>query len=152
MQGLAVDLGIMPKDNSKALFLSEQWKRLGKQSVQKMVKVYAAKAGIRAYPHKLRHTALTQIYRRTRDIYFTSKIAGHSNLTTTQLYAHMDTEYLKEVYQKASIDYGAGHPCQNQSITTRNQSAKRKLRATNEVYETSRSVVNLPKDRAASLN
>lgn len=108
--GYRINNKLMPKEGD-ALFLGQKGMRISPEMIAKMLRMYSAKAGIRhVHPHLLRHTALTMIYRKTRDIYFTSKIAGHTTMNMTQLYAHVDTDYLKEVYQKANIDYGGIPP------------------------------------------
>jgi site-specific recombinase XerD len=97
-------------DGSKALFVTSRCnpKRLSGTTIRKLLIQYAAKAGLsHLHPHKLRHTALTEIYRKTKDLYYTSLIAGHSGVAITQRYAHSDPNYLKEIYNKSNIGYGA---------------------------------------------
>ena len=50
-------------------------------------------------PHSLRHTALTRIYQRSKDLQVTARIAGHTDVSTTTIYAHMDLSALEEVMQ-----------------------------------------------------
>lgn len=78
-------------------FDSVKGSKLGKRSVQFMVKRYAEKAGINKEitPHTLRHTFATNFYRQTKDIETLRKLLGHSDISTTQIYvtlANIDIE------------------------------------------------------------
>jgi len=73
------------------VFTSLDGKPLGHRYVQKMVRRYAAKAGIekRITPHTLRHTFATDLYRETSKIRLVQKVLGHSDLSTTMIYTHI---------------------------------------------------------------
>lgn len=82
-----------------ALFISRQLNRISREMVQKMVKKYIKLSGLdeKKYSvHKLRHTAATLMYRDGHvDIRLLQEILGHSNLSTTQIYTHVDNTQLK---------------------------------------------------------
>lgn len=75
--------------------------RLTPRSVQRMVKYYAAKAGIikDVHPHTLRHSFATDLLINGADIRSVQAMLGHSSITTTQIYTHITNKQLKEVHQ-----------------------------------------------------
>ncbi|GAA0723146.1 tyrosine recombinase XerC [Clostridium malenominatum] len=83
-----------------ALFLSKNYTRINKRSVEMLVKKYVKKAGLdeeNYTPHKLRHTAATLMYKYGNvDIRSLQQILGHENVSTTQIYTHVDNEKLRE--------------------------------------------------------
>lgn len=83
-----------------ALFISKNYTRINKRSVERLVKKYVEKAGLeneKYTPHKLRHTAATLMYKYGNvDIRSLQKILGHENVSTTQIYTHVDDEKLRE--------------------------------------------------------
>jgi integrase/recombinase XerD len=82
---------------------------LGHRYVQRMVKRYAAKAGIdkNISPHTLRHSFATDLYRETSKIRLVQKVLGHSDLSTTMIYTHIFDEEvesaLKSFRQTAAV-------------------------------------------------
>ena len=76
------------------VFTTLQGKPLGHRYVQRMVKRYAAKAGIdkNISPHTLRHSFATDLYRETSKIRLVQKVLGHSDLSTTMIYTHIFDE------------------------------------------------------------
>ena len=83
---------------SKFIFASRNGKPADRSNLNKMVKKYAAKAGIekRVYNHLLRHSALTDLYSRTKNIRLVQQAAGHASIQTTQIYTHISAEDLRE--------------------------------------------------------
>ncbi|MDQ1283786.1 MAG: integrase/recombinase XerD [Patescibacteria group bacterium] len=83
-----------PTDNNAGL-------RLTPRSVQRIVKYYAAKAGIvkDVHPHTLRHSFATDLLINGADIRSVQAMLGHSSITTTQIYTHVTNKQLKEVHQ-----------------------------------------------------
>jgi site-specific recombinase XerD len=75
--------------------------RLTPRSVQRMVKYYAAKAGIikNVHPHTLRHSFATDLLINGADIRSVQAMLGHSSITTTQIYTHITNQQLKEVHK-----------------------------------------------------
>lgn len=83
-----------------ALFLSNRYTRINKRTVEILVKKYIKKAGLdcdKYTPHKLRHTAATLMFKYGQvDIRSLQKILGHENISTTQIYTHVDDETLRK--------------------------------------------------------
>ena len=89
--------------NSKALFLNNRGGRLTERSVARMLEKYVKKAGmsLKISPHTFRHSFATHLLDRGADLRSVQELLGHANLSTTQIYTHITTERLKEVYNKA---------------------------------------------------
>lgn len=83
-----------------ALFISQKYGRINKRTVELLVKKYIALSGLnkdKYTPHKLRHTAATLMYKYGKvDIRSLQKILGHENVSTTQIYTHVDDEELRK--------------------------------------------------------
>ena len=78
----------------KHVFTTLEGAPLGRRYVQRMVKRYAAKAGIdkNISPHTLLHSFATDLYRETSKIRLVQKVLGHSDLSTTMIYTHIFDE------------------------------------------------------------
>jgi len=76
--------------------------RLTARSIQRIVKYYAAKAGIikDVHPHTLRHSFATDLLANGADIRSVQTMLGHASITTTQIYTHVTNKRLKETYKK----------------------------------------------------
>ncbi len=87
----------VPKDKN-ALFLSQKHNRISVDAVQAVVKKYILAAGLdpdEYSPHKLRHTAATMMLRNGVDVRTLQEVLGHENLSTTQIYTHIDNDGLR---------------------------------------------------------
>lgn len=76
--------------------------RLTPRSIQRIVKKYAARAGIvkDVHPHTLRHSFATDLLQGGADIRSVQAMLGHANITTTQIYTHVTNQGLKEIHKK----------------------------------------------------
>lgn len=76
--------------------------RLTPRSIERIIKKYAAKAGIgkKVTPHQLRHQFATDLLRNGADIRSVQTMLGHSSITTTQIYTHVTDKQLKEIHKK----------------------------------------------------
>ncbi len=76
--------------------------RLTPRSVERMIKTYAAKAGItkKVTPHVLRHSFATDLLSNGADIRSVQQLLGHASINTTQIYTHVTDAHLREVHKK----------------------------------------------------
>ncbi len=86
-----------------AVFLSKLGKRISVRSVQKRFAEWGVKQGVTSHinPHKLRHSFATHMLESSGDLRAVQELLGHANLTTTQIYTHLDFQHLAKVYDAA---------------------------------------------------
>ncbi len=83
------------------VFLSRRGRRLTRDRIFRLVRHYARKAGIRGSvsPHVLRHSFATHMLERGAGLRVVQELLGHSNVTTTEIYTHLDQTRLKKVHR-----------------------------------------------------
>jgi len=90
--------------NSKSfnfLFLNFRGSKLSRMGILDILKKYCLRAGIRksTHPHTLRHSFATHLLQGGADIRIIQEMLGHSDISTTQIYTHVDKDYLIEVHK-----------------------------------------------------
>ncbi|RUO18760.1 tyrosine recombinase XerC [Aliidiomarina iranensis] len=92
-----------PGSDQPALFLSKQQRRLTPRSVQLRLKKWGVEQGLfdNLHPHKLRHSFATHMLEASSDLRAVQEMLGHANLSTTQIYTHLDFQRLADVYDAA---------------------------------------------------
>ncbi len=89
-------------NGSDSLFLNFRGGKISRISVWRMLQKYARDANIKKqiHPHTLRHTFATHLLEGGADIRAVQEMLGHSDIGTTQIYLHLDRNYLKEVIDR----------------------------------------------------
>ncbi len=90
-------------DEGEALFVSKRRQRLSARSVQERLDGWGNKQALNAHvhPHKLRHSFATHMLESSGDLRAVQELLGHADLSTTQIYTHLDFQHLAKVYDSA---------------------------------------------------
>lgn len=94
---------ILLKKRNSALFLNRRGGRLSERGIRRIVVKYAKLSGIdgKMGPHTLRHSFASHLLQDGADLRVIQELLGHSSLSTTQKYTHLDITHLMDVYDKA---------------------------------------------------
>ena len=99
-QWLAMRTLAAPADD--AVFISQQGRRLGPRAIQVRVKLAGERElGQHLHPHMLRHSFASHLLESSQDLRGVQEMLGHADITTTQIYTHLDFQHLASVYDSA---------------------------------------------------
>ena len=87
----------------KAVFVGLQGKRVGARNLQYRLKEWSIKQGINSsvHPHRLRHSFASHVLQSSGDLRAVQEMLGHANISTTQVYTHLDFQHLSKTYDAA---------------------------------------------------
>ena len=86
-----------------ALFITQKGNRLGVRSIQKRLSYWGKRQGIsdKVHPHRLRHAFASHMLEASSDLRSVQELLGHEDISTTQIYTHVDFQHLASVYDSA---------------------------------------------------
>lgn len=90
-------------DSTRALFTSNRGNRISVRNIQARLKLQGRKAGMHqdVHPHMLRHSFASHMLESSGDLRAVQELLGHANISTTQIYTHLDFQHLAKVYDAA---------------------------------------------------
>ena len=87
----------------RALFVNNRGSRLSNRGIQYRLDIWAKKLGLgrRLHPHMMRHSFASHVLESSGDLRAVQEMLGHSDISTTQIYTHLDFQHLARVYDDA---------------------------------------------------
>ncbi|PKI00462.1 tyrosine recombinase XerC [Glaciecola sp. 33A] len=94
---------LLPSSDQKALFLSKRKTRISNRQVQNRLDHWAKQQTLyqQISPHTLRHSFATHVLESSNDLRGVQELLGHANLSTTQIYTHLNFQHLAQIYDQA---------------------------------------------------
>jgi len=93
----------LAKDGEAALFVNQRGTAISPRVVQTRLKAWGIKQGLpgHVHPHMLRHSFASHVLQSSGDLRAVQEMLGHASISTTQVYTHLDFQYLAKVYDAA---------------------------------------------------
>jgi integrase/recombinase XerC len=94
---------LLAKAEEPALFLNRHGARITSRMVQTRLQQWGIKQGLnqRVHPHRLRHSFASHLLESSGDLRAVQELLGHADISTTQIYTHLDFQHLTKVYDQA---------------------------------------------------
>jgi integrase/recombinase XerC len=89
--------------DSPAMFLSRSGRRIGPRTIERRLAHWALKRGLNqhVHPHMLRHSFASHLLQSSGDLRAVQEMLGHASIASTQVYTHLDFQYLAKIYDQA---------------------------------------------------
>jgi len=103
IRGWLADRGQLVKDGGGALFVGRNGRRLCTRAIQRRIGRWALASGLNVpvHPHLLRHSFATHLLESSRDLRGVQELLGHADISTTQVYTHLDFAHLARIYDES---------------------------------------------------
>jgi integrase/recombinase XerC len=94
---------LLVKRDEAAMFISQNGGAITPRAIQQRLKIWSIKQGLpgNVHPHMLRHSFASHVLQSSGDLRAVQEMLGHSSISTTQVYTHLDFQYLAKVYDQA---------------------------------------------------
>jgi integrase/recombinase XerC len=95
--------GMRGAGTEQAMFLSQQGRRISHRSVQARVRLWARRQGlsVEVNPHLFRHSFASHLLESSGDLRGVQELLGHADISTTQIYTHLDFQHLARIYDRS---------------------------------------------------
>jgi integrase/recombinase XerC len=99
---LSVRAGL-PITDAEAMFVARSGRRIGPRAIESRLAAWAVKRGLarHVHPHMLRHSFASHVLQSSGDLRAVQEMLGHASIASTQVYTHLDFQYLAKVYDQA---------------------------------------------------
>jgi integrase/recombinase XerC len=93
----------VPQAEARAVFLSRTGRRLTSRAIEQRLALWSKKRGLsrHVHPHMLRHSFASHLLQSSGDLRAVQELLGHASIASTQIYTHLDFQYLAKIYDQS---------------------------------------------------